>query len=72
MGIDISKEVEARLTDQARKLGISVEDLLTQLINEKSRDFVTATRPAAPLPVWHLGVVGSLHRRDAAYRRDIL
>lgn len=37
MGIDISKEVEARLTDQARKLGISVDDLLTQLINEKSR-----------------------------------
>ena len=72
MGIDISKEVEARLTDQARKLGISVEDLLTQLMNEKSQDFVTATRPAPPLPVWHLGVAGSLHRRDAAYRREIL
>jgi hypothetical protein len=72
MGIDISKEVETRLTDQARKLGISVEDLLTQLINEKSRGGVAATRPTAPLPVWHLGAVGPLHRREAAYRRDIL
>jgi hypothetical protein len=64
MGIDISKEVEARLTDQARKLGISVDDLLTQLINEKGRGFVAATRPTPPLPVWHLGTVGPLHRRD--------
>jgi hypothetical protein len=63
MSIQISRETEARLTNEARKQGVSVEVLLEWLINER----VAATPPAGPnpeLPVWHLGGVGALHRRD--------
>ena len=63
MSIEISRETEARLTDEARRLGISVDVLLERLINEHR----AATLPAQSsfeLPVWHLGGVGALHRRD--------
>lgn len=63
MGMDISREVEDRLSAEARRLGVSVNDLLKQLINERSPGAAPA-RPAPELPVWHLGVVGPLHRRD--------
>jgi hypothetical protein len=62
--MDISRELETRLTDQARKLGISVDDLLRRLIGERSPGFDSGASPAPELPVWHLGAVGSLHRRD--------
>jgi hypothetical protein len=63
MSIEISRETEARLTDEARRLGISVEALLEQFINERA---ATAHRASSnpELPVWHLGGVGALHRRD--------
>jgi hypothetical protein len=63
MSIEISREIEARLTDEARRQGISVDVLLERFINER----VALTQPAQPkpeLPVWHLGGVGALHRRD--------
>jgi hypothetical protein len=65
MSIEISRETEARLIEDARRRGVSVEALLQQLINER-----TATTQAAgsgstvELPVWHLGGAGALHRRD--------
>jgi hypothetical protein len=63
MSIQLSRETEARLDDEARRRGISVEALLEQLMNE-----LVATAPGAgiapELPVWHLGDAGSLHRRD--------
>jgi hypothetical protein len=63
MSIDISQETEARLADDARRQGISVDALLEQFINERAA--VTRTVQMKPeLPVWHLGSVGSLHRRD--------
>lgn len=63
MSIDISHETEARLTGEARRRGISVEALLERLMSERG---VTArvAGPAPELPVWHLGVVGPLRRRD--------
>jgi hypothetical protein len=63
MSIEISREIEARLADEARRQGISVEALLKRFINEQA----ALTQPAQPkpeLPVWHLGGVGALHRRD--------
>jgi hypothetical protein len=63
MSIDISSDTEARLIGEARRLGISVEELLKRLIDEHAEP----TRPAqshASLPVWHLGSAGALHRRD--------
>lgn len=63
MTIDISAEVEARLIDEARKQGTSVEKLLEQLVSER----LGTTGPVKPipeLPAWHLGAVGSLRRVD--------
>ena len=62
MSINISQQTEARLTEEAKRQGISVGALLERLINERA---ASAGRRRAPeLPVWHLGVRGSLHRRD--------
>jgi hypothetical protein len=60
MSIEISQETEARLAAEARKLGISVDTLLSRLISEHA----ALTQPAAGLPVWHLGGTGALHRRE--------
>jgi hypothetical protein len=63
MTIEISRDTETRLADEARRRGISVDALLKQFINERA----ALTNPAQcqpQLPVWHLGSVGALHRRD--------
>jgi hypothetical protein len=65
MSIEVSRETEARLIDEARRRGISVETLLQRLMNERE----PATHPTGngstlDLPVWHLGGAGALHRRD--------
>ena len=63
MSIEISRETEARLAEEARRQGISVNALLERLMNQHG--VVSAgVRSAPELPVWHLGGVGSLHRRD--------
>jgi hypothetical protein len=63
MSIEISRETEARLTDEARRRGISVEALLQLLMTEP--DATTSGNGSTPeLPIWHLGGAGSLHRRD--------
>jgi hypothetical protein len=62
MSIEISREIETRLTDEARRQGISVDALLERFINERA----ALTQPAQSkpeLPVWHLGGAGALHRR---------
>jgi hypothetical protein len=46
MSIEISQEIEARLTDEARRLGISVDALLERFINERA----ALTKPAQPKP----------------------
>jgi hypothetical protein len=64
MSMEISHETEARLTDEARKQGISVNALLERLMSG-FRATANAGVPSAPeLPVWHLGGAGSLNRRD--------
>jgi hypothetical protein len=63
MSIEVSHETEARITDEARRQGISVEALLERLMSDRGATAQFAG--AAPeLPVWHLGNVGPLHRRD--------
>jgi len=61
MSIQISHEIEARLTDEARRQGISVDALLERLISERP---VTVQTAKSELPIWHLGSIGSFHRRD--------
>ena len=58
-----SVETEARLADEARRRGISVDALLTRFIDER----MALTRPVhsqPSLPLWHLGSIDALHRRD--------
>ena len=63
MSINISQNTEARLTEEAQRQGISVDELLARFINERvAGEGTTAKGPE--LPVWHLGAIGSLHRRD--------
>ncbi|MGD0432377.1 MAG: hypothetical protein ABSA58_14940 [Acetobacteraceae bacterium] len=63
MTIEISHETETRLADEARRRGVSVDTLLRRFIDE--RVALTSQASARPnLPVWHLGSVGALHRRD--------
>lgn len=59
MSIEISKETEARLTAEARRLGISVDALLARLVGGHA----AATRRKPELPAWNLGA-GTLRRRD--------
>jgi hypothetical protein len=63
MSIEISRETEARLAAEARRLGISVDALLARFISEHAV-LTQPAQPAASLPVWHLGGAGALHRRD--------
>jgi hypothetical protein len=65
MSIDVSHEMEARLTDEARKHGVSVDALLERLLSESIAATPAAGTASIPeLPVWHLGDLGPLHRRD--------
>jgi hypothetical protein len=63
MSIEISRETEARLLAEARRLGISVDALLEQFIDERAA-LTQPSRRKPELPVWHLGGAGELHRRD--------
>ncbi len=77
MSIEISHETEARLTDEARRQGISVDALLERLMKDRStvfasegeaieraRELVPGGKIIPELPVLHLGAMGALHRRD--------
>jgi hypothetical protein len=63
MSIEISRETEARLAEEARRLGVSVDALLKRFINERAT-LIHSVQSSLGLPVWHLGSVGALHRRD--------
>jgi hypothetical protein len=65
MSLDISLRTEARLAAKARERGLSVDALLERLLSDAGGPTTGAVNGAAPqLPVWHLGLRGSLHRRD--------
>jgi hypothetical protein len=64
MEVHFTPEQEAQLAQIATKAGTPAEqlvkDVVLRLLEEE-----THFRTAAPeLPVWHLGGVGALHRRD--------
>jgi len=68
MSIDISHETEARITDEARRQGVSVDALLERLMSERGAAAHVVTPPGngsiPKVPILHLGVIGPLHRRD--------
>ena len=63
MSIEVSHQTEARITDEARRQGISVDALLERLMSARSAG-LPVVRTAPELPVWHLGAVGSLRRSE--------
>ncbi len=65
MSIEISHETEARLTDEARRQGVSVDALIERLMSERGEPARVAGIVATPrVPILHLGAMGPLHRRD--------
>lgn len=62
MTLHLPPETEARLLEEARRQGLSVEAFVERLINELAN--AAANRNAPALPVWHLGAGGPYHRRD--------
>ena len=63
MNIDVSRETERCLAEEARREGLTMEALLIRLMDERTALY----RPGqshADLPVLHLGSPGALHRRD--------
>jgi hypothetical protein len=65
MHLEISPKTEARLVSKAQEQGLSVDAFLERLLNDTGDlPSSTANGNAPVLPVWHLGVRGSLHRRD--------
>jgi hypothetical protein len=65
MTIEISPEIEARLIEEARQQGVSVEALLQRLMDEREVKAPVARNGSVPkLPILHLGDVGSLRRVD--------
>jgi hypothetical protein len=67
MSIDISNETEARLADEARRQGVSVDALLERLMSERgaAARVVAGNGSTIPkVPILHLGAIGPLRRRD--------
>jgi hypothetical protein len=65
MSIEISREIEVRLTEEARKQGISVNALLERLMTEGGMPAHHPSNGSVPkVPILHLGTMGPLHRRD--------
>jgi hypothetical protein len=64
MSIHISKQTEAHLNGEAERQGVSVDALLQWLISERGANVNADDREAPELPVWHLGPMGSVHRRE--------
>ncbi len=64
MTIEVSRETEARVTEEARRQGITVEAFLERLMSERGAAARDAVGTVPELPVWHLGDAGPLHRRD--------
>jgi hypothetical protein len=65
MSIDISNEIEARLTEEARRLGITIDALLERLMSERgAAAHLGHGGSASEVPILHLGAMGPLYRRD--------
>ena len=65
MSLDISPKIEAALAAKAKEKGISVDVFLERLLDDPGPlKICNGSGPPPELPVRHLGVIGSLHRRD--------
>jgi hypothetical protein len=70
MSIEISRETEACLKDEAQRQGIFVDVLLERLMNQRGATAPADTGAVPELPILHLGAMGALRRRDI-YNDDV-
>jgi rRNA maturation protein Rpf1 len=64
MEVHFTPEQEVQLAQIATKAGTDPEHLVKDAVLRLLEDEIRS-RPVVPeLPVWRLGVIGSLHRRD--------
>ena len=64
MSIEIAPGTEARLIDEARRRGISVDAQLERLIDEPGPTAPGSVGSPPQLPNLDLGAMGAFHRRD--------
>jgi len=64
MEVPFTPEQEAQLAQIATKAGTDPEHLVRDAALRLLEDEVYGRSPAPELPAWHLGAIGSLHRRD--------
>jgi hypothetical protein len=64
MEVHFTTEQETQLAQLATKAGTDAEQLVKNTILRLIEDEASSRRHAPELPVWDLGAIGSLHRRD--------
>jgi hypothetical protein len=65
MSLEVSPKIEAALAAKAKEKGISIDALIERLLIDAGPLHIgNGDGPPPKLPVWNLGVIGSLHRRD--------
>jgi hypothetical protein len=64
MEVHFTPEQEAQLSQIASKAGTDAEHLVKDAALRLIEDESHFHKPAPELPVWSLGAVGALHRRD--------
>jgi len=64
MEVQLTPEQEARLAEIATNAGTAAEQLVKDVVLRLLEGEIRFRTGAAELPVWHLGGVGALRRRD--------
>ena len=64
MEVHFTPEQEAQIAQIATKSGTAAEQLVKDAVLRLIEGEIHFRTAASALPVWHLGGVGALHRRD--------
>jgi hypothetical protein len=64
MEVNFTPEQEAQLARIAIKVGTDLERLVKEAALRLLHAETYVSGPVSELPVWHLGPIGSMHRRD--------
>lgn len=64
MEVHFTPEQEAQLTQIATEAGTDPEHVVKSAALRLLADEIYLRKPAAELPVWNLGTIGSMRRRD--------
>lgn len=64
MEVHFTPEQEAQLAHIATKAGTDPEHLVKDVVLRLLDEEIYARKPPPELPVWHLGSIGLLRRRD--------